>query len=71
MIITTDHHPFDTSDDDGYYQQRVIITLDVPGGPGIDTTAAAALLDVLHHFQQEAIQAHWIALEISGPTTTP
>lgn len=40
-------------------------------GPGTDTIAAGALLDVLDHFRHDAIQAHWVTLEISGPTTTP
>lgn len=61
----------DIDDDDDCYLQRVVITLDIPAGPGTDYTAAAALLDVLEHFRHEAIQAHWITLEISGPTTTP
>ena len=55
-------------DPDGYYLQRVTITLDLPGGPGTDYTAAAALLAVLDHFRHETIQAHWVTLEISGPT---
>jgi hypothetical protein len=66
----TRHHP-EVDLDDGYYLQRVVITLDIPGGPGTDTIAAAALLDVLDHFRHDAIQAHWVTLEISGPTTTP
>jgi hypothetical protein len=57
--------------DDGCYLQRVVITLDIPGGPRTDYTAAAALLNVLDHFRHEAIQAHWVTLEIGGPTTTP
>jgi hypothetical protein len=63
------HHP--DPYDDGCYLQRVVITLDIPGGPGTDTIAAGALLDVLDHFRHDAIQAHWVTLEISGPTTTP
>ena len=66
----TRHHP-ERLDPDGYNLQRVVITLDIPGGPGTDTIAAAALLDVLDHFRHDAIQAHWVTLEISGPTTTP
>jgi len=63
------HHPVPPQcDADGYYLQRVTITLDLPGGPGTDYTAAAALLAVLDHFRHETIQAHWVTLEISGPT---
>ena len=69
--MTRHHHPEPLDPDDGYYLQRVVITLDIPGGPGTDTTAAGALLDVLDHFRHDAIQAHWVTLEISGPTTTP
>jgi hypothetical protein len=64
-------HRHQSDPDDGYYLQRVVITLDIPGGPGTDTIAAGALLDVLDHFRHDAIQAHWVTLEISGPTTTP
>ena len=64
------YHP-EPDPDDSCYLQRVQITLDIPGGPDTDYTAAAALLDVLDHFRHEAIQAHWVTLEISGPTTTP
>ena len=63
--MTRHHHP---DPDDGYYLQRVVITLDIPGGPGTDTIAAGALLDVLDHFRNDAIQAHWVTLEISEPT---
>jgi hypothetical protein len=55
-------------DSDGYYLQRITITLDLPGGPGTDYTAAAALMAVLDQFRHEAIQAHWVTLEITGPT---
>jgi hypothetical protein len=55
--------------DEGCYLQRVIITLDIPGGPGTDIVAAGALLDVLEHFRHDAIEAHWVTLEIGGPTT--
>lgn len=51
--------------------QRVTITVDIPGGPGTETIAAGALLDVLNHLQHDGIQPHWITLEITGPTTTP
>jgi hypothetical protein len=57
------------TDDD--YLQRITITVDIPSGPGTETTAAGALLDVLGHLQHDGIQPHWIALEITGPTTTP
>jgi hypothetical protein len=62
-------HPLPVEyDTDGHYLQRITITLDLPGGPGTDYTAAAALLTVLDHLRHEAIQAHWVTLEITGPT---
>lgn len=62
-------HPLPAAyDDDGNYLQRITITLDLPGGPGNDYTAAAALITVLDQLRHEAIQAHWVTLEISGPT---
>jgi hypothetical protein len=57
------------NDDD--FLQRIVITLDIPGGPGTHTIAAGALLDVLGHFQHDGIQPHRITLEITGPTTAP
>ncbi len=57
--------------DESHYLQRITITVDIAAGPGTETIAAAALLDVLNHLQHDAIQPHWITLEISGPATTP
>jgi hypothetical protein len=59
-----DHHHRNHDD----FLQRFIITIDIPG-PGIDTIAAATLLDVLNHFEHEGIWPYRTTLEIRGPTT--
>ena len=58
------------NDDDGFLQ-RIVITLDIPGGPGTETIATAAFLDVLRHLEHDGIQPLWTTLEITGPATTP
>ena len=59
------------NDDDQDYLQRIVITLDIAGGRGTETIAAAAFLDVFEHLEREGIRPHWSTLEITGPTTTP
>jgi hypothetical protein len=56
---------------DEEFFQRIVVTLDIPGGPGTEIIAAGVLLDLLNHFQHDGIQAHRITLEITDPTTTP
>jgi predicted amino acid dehydrogenase len=58
------------NNDDFLYLQRITITLELPGGPGTDTIAAAAFLDVLRHLEHDGIQPAWATLEITGPPTT-
>jgi len=57
-------------DDDDDFDQRIVITLTIPGGRGTEIIAAGALLDVVGHLEHDGIRAHTITLEISGPTTT-
>lgn len=57
--------------DDERLVQRIVITLDIDGGPGTETTAAGAFLDVLSHLEHDGIQPLWSMLEITGPTTPP
>ncbi|HEX3541215.1 MAG TPA: hypothetical protein VHT75_12335 [Acidimicrobiales bacterium] len=58
-------------DDADCWLQRIVITVDIEGGPGTHNIAVGALLDVIDHFEHDGIQPHWTTLEITGPTTTP
>ncbi|MGH9138011.1 MAG: hypothetical protein ACRD0G_13355 [Acidimicrobiales bacterium] len=57
--------------DDDTYLQRIVVTVDLVGGPGTATIAATVFLNVLDHLEHEGLQPHWTTLEITGPTPTP
>lgn len=56
--------------DDHDLVQRIIITVDIPGGIGADTVAVTALLDVLGHLEHDGIRPYRTTLEITDPATT-
>ena len=51
--------------------QRITISIDLDYEPGYGHVAAGALLDVLSHLAHDGLEPRWVAVEITGPTTTP
>ncbi len=57
-------------DDDEIPTLNLTITLELPGGPGIATTAIGAVLNVLDHFERDGLRPYRTVIDIAEQPTT-
>jgi hypothetical protein len=51
-------------------RQRLIITIDIPDGPGNERLAIEALTTVIRHFEYDAVYPTFMALELGNAPTS-